>query len=313
LTILLKLLPVSAVSLFDYLEGVQRLCALGFNQQPICQIPFSLEEDIISPALIEKYQPPVNQDRVAFRGSGVQMLDTVLFSETVEYVEKQSGLNDFRGALDLVQEPKIVLPENYEDIFEFNVVKLIVDLTSSLFHRKPIEMFSTRAMVALLVNGADVLPEIAIGMHRKLALAILDSSSRLSDEQYEALLQFLCGRVIEGWWDGHISRLFEKVITRASKSINIFILACLMHVSDADSRLSLLESSLKTPDFSGFLGSRSFLIMVTNIFRELISHPSFPELRDLCIERVSDCPLKDAVRNETLTEYVDALDPAEFQ
>jgi hypothetical protein len=272
LTVVVTLMSQANMVLLDYVSGFQRLCALGLDQRPPSPIPFPLDPDAAYPKRAVK-QPEMYE----FKVTRVHTLNAALFQETVQYLQRMPApVGPPREA----SGDSAVL-EALGEVMESDLVRLIANFTAALFVQSQGDAFTKKTMVALLINGADVVPAVAVGMHRKIALAILASAHRLSDESIDVFIRFEINRLIEGWWENRIVALFDAAIPRGGKAMKELQVACLMSARSVEMQLDVLERALAQPLFAEWLKDAAFLGSVTHIFSrdDIFADSRWPSLQ----------------------------------
>ena len=295
--------------------NIQRLCTFGFDERECSVYPFNLSsnEEISIPEKIFSLPSSSNSPSHPFHESrrkksfmdtikktviisqpekppllGCELgyeLDTDLYKQAYRYITS-CVFND-----DLVEIPQVLyqeLPENFEELIktseEINdVVSLVVVIASKLLVEVSSDISDfKKALVRLTIYGADVIPKVAIIMHKKVIYGLIDQLHHLSSDAITALLEFLTCRVMEGWWDGEITTLFHSILKKIEKmvkSIHLFILACLykLHSDPSDGIIVLATELIQFPLFktltkdSNFLQSFLFLVVTKNVVESELS------------------------------------------
>ena len=124
-----------------------------------------------------------------------------------------------------------------------------------------------KAIVQLTMNGADVDPTITVFMHHEIILALLEECNQLKADSLNHFITFIQNRVLEGWWDGHIISLLEKIANSpASKnrSLSTLIIACLS-VSDTAGCVAIMDVLSRTSMYNLLLADSDIMSCILYI------------------------------------------------
>ena len=293
--IIIKLLIQGNINFIDYLDQIQRLASLGFDQEDITPIPFSIEEDIISSKVIKKLSTIKDKSiNEPFKMTRIHPLDPSMFEETSLYLSNFENLNN-KDLSDITIDEyfkKTRIPDNINDIANSETVQIISNLIGNVFVQKSIQgSLNNKIFVKLLINSADVNPLISVMMHKKIVLSIfsLPIASQIPEEHYDNLIKFITYRILEGWWDNDIFIIFQASFLRKTKSTKHFLTACIFQCNDVNIQLRILKEFCLSSKFQEYLNDQLFYeCFITMIGRyEIISNESFQSLKIELISSLS--------------------------
>ena len=334
---LIKLIAKSNVLILDFFNQIQRLCALGFDQYANSPMPFSLEEDTLKPKLLSMIQSSfITKEKVEkFTFQRVYPLDPVLFEETKRYLSKSPDIPSFNIDAATQQPPQqpsnqtssqLLLsqllsspkaqptPEIFKRALESENADVIAKLASNTLVEKLNNSLSNarKMCVRMLINSADVLPEISIPMHRKIALYVLSSTIPLNDEAYEFFIKFEITRIIEGWWDGQINTFFKSSFPRYCKSTKHLLVSCLSRCENEDEKLNLMVYLCNSPFFAELANDPLIItvLAITLSSESIMAKENYQYIKNILMKTIPDSPFTQALSKGNLTNFVQTtIDP----
>lgn len=298
---LVKLASASNINLADYPTKIQKLCALGFDQQPQQPTPFSLDQN---EEIMKESSPPLLSEKYEFRFTRIHALNASMYEETVEYLKKSTSKMVFEPE-NLPQNELAQLPPNFCDIMKSNAIIVISRLAASTVVSKSKEMLNRKLLVSMVINGADVHPKIAEIMHRRIILEILKWPIKLDEEPYEQLIQFIINRVVEGWWEEELLELFNEVIKRKCKLTKSFIIACLIKCHNSHDLILMLMELVDSLFYEYSTKDSNFYHAFIHIFtkNEVMSDPSYSILKAEILTKIQPCEFTQAIENNTISSW----------
>lgn len=215
---------------------------------------------------------------------------------------------------------------NYDQVLNSQQAQLAASIAAKILSNlegDPNEF--KKGLLRLTIFGGDVLPKVAIEMHRKVILTLVGENKINVDTLY-ILVDFILPRIIEGWWDSPnmLARLFTLIIRNASiynQSLCPFIFVCFYQLSQKNSVEYLKQMGYAlfgSPLLGQFLaedyfyqsiihlvltsqiqdsrdGSAFFLFMIEQIHK----HFESPHLKQL----------KEVIQSQTITKRFSDYDP----
>ncbi|OHT12399.1 Beige/BEACH domain containing protein [Tritrichomonas foetus] len=312
---IIKLISNAGLDILDYLNQVQRLCALGFDQYPNSPMPFSLEEDNLKPKLLSMIQSTLlSREKIGkFNYTRVHPLDPSLFEETKKYLRKMElplnnnlseSINRSHPSEEIIK--KFINSEISDIISKLAACALVQKLNNLTIARK--------IAVKILINGSDVLPEISVPMHRKIALSILSCSIQLNDEAYDFFIKFEITRIIEGWWNGEIVPFFQLAFPRTCKSTKSLFISCLLKCETDNERLKMMIFLCNSPLFAEYSTDSFFISCIAQALAtpEIVNSDDFPYIKRVILLTVPESSFSEALSKDKLYEYVASLDKSSF-
>ena len=247
-----SLLVTQSASLFELIGPLQTICSLGFAERPPCQLPFGttpkslniirrisrpkiFQSTVDGPTTIGLTPPDEEIENIA-------EMDLQLEQATKKHMELFEA--DSTQAMEIdIPEPE--LPTEWDSVSRSPVThcvamiaaKTLVEVSSDTSRFK-------KCLAPLCIYGADVYPSVAILMHRKVILALLDNRQHISADAFNVLLEFLTYRVLEGWWRGHEMDLFRAIaptITASHRNVPMFVVACLKSVTSQEDMIEIAK------------------------------------------------------------------------
>ncbi|OHT04800.1 Beige/BEACH domain containing protein [Tritrichomonas foetus] len=310
---LYSLAMTQSLNLFEMIESIQNLCSLGYGERNPYPYPFQLSKRV--PLARRASRPRVyrqsfdnsDKEKSHFKHEVLSHMDPVLYEAMQDHMKKHPvSLDQF---IDL-EIPEAADPENLDKVFSTSIVGFVAMLASKLLVELGKEPSTfKKALGPLLIYGADVLPNVAIEMHKKVTLATIDERIRISNDSMFHLIEFLTNRVLEGWWNGSIIDLFSKMILTINathKSIPVFIIACMSKIKDPKELKAMTTILLNTNlIFKYCFESLSF----KNSFIHLLTTPEVINDRDngffiLLAEKLNNPDFSSAVKSNSILAFV---------
>ena len=338
----IKLITNSDLQILDYFNQIQRLCALGFDQFPNSPMPLSMEEDLLKPKLLSIIQNNLfSREKIEkFRSIRIHPLDPSMYEETSNYLRQieipdidydsnsstlscnieNSSMNVEVNSLK-IQPSKLTIQkfldsENADIVSKLAACALVQKLNTLTIARK--------IGVKILINGTDVLPEISVPMHKKIALAMLTCNIPMDDESFEFFLKFEITRTIEGWWDGDVVTLFKSSFPRACelyltnnkaakhyKLMKQLFITCFSKCSLDDESMKMIIYLSNSPIFKDFINDPFFINLIGHSLAkpEILQSNDFQCIKIIILECIQNnssskaSSFRDALNNDSLIEW----------
>lgn len=304
------------IKLSGLVANIQNLCSLGYGERTPMPYPFQTGKKLS--AVRRASRPRVYKVNVDEYGDHVTSsytfkqlieLDSTLYDDLAAFFEiphNQVKLDQFFE----INIPRIDDPDDFTQICSTPIAELVALIAAKTLSEMGADFSSFKKFLApLLIFGSDVIPKVAIEMHKKIVLAVLNENDKLSNDCLTYLFEFLTHRIIEGWWNGDVVNLFTKGIkcfTTYSKVLPHFVIASLSQVqSNVDDLIemgiSIIESSvfssLLTNSKDSFIQSFLCVFVNANLIESAKSHSFFDKLS----KAISDQSSHTAFNSNNLT------------
>ena len=306
------------ISLFGVIKSIQNLCSVGYGERPVSRYPFQLSKKIVPQARRPSRSRAIksnvdnSNDHITqpYTVKKLVDLDPTLYDDTFNFMSSlgQVKMEQF-AEIDI---PQPTDPEDFTPIFETPIPDLI-----SLLAAKTLAEIGNdtsnfkKSLTSLTIFGADVLPAVAIEMHKKIVLILLDDYSRLSNDSIYYLMEFLTYRIIEGWWKDKIADLLTKMIRAVPgyhRALPNFIIACLSSTQSTEQLMQMGTAIMKFQYFialeqnspDSFIPSFLFLCVTKEIIESSDSKPFLTLLN----EKIEDQSYHNAFCSNKLPEWI---------
>ncbi|OHT06818.1 hypothetical protein TRFO_25129 [Tritrichomonas foetus] len=338
---IVKLMISAHINFGDYLDQIQRLSSLGFDQELPQPIAFSIDDDVIPPKFLQKIQSPRGKGNEPVRLTRIHALDPSMFEETTVFLSKfdppqmndfnifnlntlssstknislktsvqsNTDQNNFQNYSSISE--NLPVPEEIEEYAKSEAVQIIANLVAMVFVQKAnLGLLNNKFMVRFLINSADVNPLISAIMHRKIVFAIFAATPSLNEENYDVFVKFVTNRVCEGWWNDDLSVLFQASFLRKTKATKHLVLACIYQSTSIETQIRILKELCTTSEFLEYLNDSGFYDCYVRLVGrvELTSSPLFQDLRNELLEVLPpSLPFTEAVKNNNISEWLENL------
>lgn len=209
--------------------------------------------------------------KIDYKNVRLQPLSSEYYDETIQYLNDNFKCND-----DIKQKDEIYqfLPE-FEGIKKIDEIhiEMIADACSQLLIKtsKNFSKFKSN-LIKLTIQGADVVKEVAVMVHRAIILKFIQdiTYSSIPTKAIDGFGNFLTNRIYEGWWDDHIYDIFQAIspfFTTSNFSKDLF-LASIM-------RCDLISNDEEKKKIISTLMEDSYLYKKAKFFNDLVSKEPF--------------------------------------
>lgn len=308
--ILYSYILATNVQLKTLLKPIQRLCTFGYGGHDATQLPLPNISNLKT-SVSKKMSKPhkvVNKGDVSLQSckDSVKLLSKDLYSKTLKSVKVSL---DFEMHDEVNNDVHLLPPENIDEFLSSPTIQLICLIVYKVFAEFNDDISSfKKALYYLTVFSADVLPFIAIRMHKIIIYYLLESYINQNNEIILGLIfEFLVYRVIEGWWDDEIEKLLNMIITLKffPKKIESLIIAIIYRLNGENIYASL-ATIISSPFFDLFKNNIDFLnsflysiVMLKNLNDEVLK-----PLLLLIHQNLPQCDISTMIENNTINGYI---------
>ncbi|OHS97305.1 Beige/BEACH domain containing protein [Tritrichomonas foetus] len=307
------------ISLFGLIANIQNICSLGFGERPISQYPFQLSKKVVVNRRASR--PRVYKGNVDDYGDRAEHLynhqvlidlDPQLFEDMSNYMQYHPvNLDQFFD----VNIPKVPDPEDFLTIVDSPIADLVSLIAAKALAEVGNDLSTFKKVVGpLTIFGADVVPKLAIEMHKKVILGLLDERDRISNDTLFFLIDFLTHRVIEGWWANKSTELLLKIIKLVPgfhKSLPKFIIACISQTQSSEGLMKMGNEIIKLSFFSSLISSMpnyTDALIYLFVNSEMIASESSTEFLKLFSSKINSSELAVAIDSHTLLDFLHNTD-----
>ncbi|OHT01294.1 hypothetical protein TRFO_31924 [Tritrichomonas foetus] len=233
---------------------IERLCSLGFDKLSRQYLPIEKKNGIFSDGEQPKFTYQLRYDYISEFGSKLQ-------KPTIEYLQKLN--NEFVPEKIGLSEDFPFDLSNLKILLNNDLMKIIIQLaTNVLINLSKTSMFSRKYFTRLTFLGNDVNANVSIAIHKLMVFNILNSENIFTDEIMNQFFSFLSNRIMEKiYYENEIIKLVKyanKIINPKLKNSKMFILACLLNITNIDDRIELLCILFQNSAFLTLLFEDSF-------------------------------------------------------
>ncbi|EAX99693.1 Beige/BEACH domain containing protein [Trichomonas vaginalis G3] len=311
------------ISFVSIAKTVSRLCTFGYDGRELTNLPFIAPSDDKTPHTV----PVKSPRRRGFSWSDVrksiggesskqtiygptitQELDSELYLKTLQYFSNMQ-FND-----NLVEPPKyepINPPEDFEKFLHSDVGNLVVVIAVKVLLEaaNDYSLFK-KSLPMITVFGSDVIPEIAVLMHRRIILSFVERLGGIALDPFNSFVEFLSFRVIEGWWEGHIEELFTQVLKHLSSKVKFaaqFVLACIGQKQSPENLILLASEFAQTDLCKSLSQDMEFLTCFLRLVvtKEVVEHELSLTLWLLLQNTLPQSSFTDALQRGKQMEWIE--------
>lgn len=307
--------------LFEHIGSIQNICSLGFAERPPCQMPFGSSPGKPANVIRRISRPKIFQSTV----DGPHAMDlTPPEAEIRNLAEMDAELEQATKAhmqlfdIDSTQSMEIELPEpevptEWEQVEKSHTCRIVAVIAAkTLVHVSDDTSRFKNSLAPLTIYGADVHPSVALLMHRRVILALLENSPHIPGDAFHALLEFLTYRVLEGWWRGYETALFKAValaVTTSHRTVPTFVVACLKSVTSTEDLLAMAKLLVQNRIGTFCASNRNAVMAICHLLvtEELSKVEGAGQLFMDLGSKLEKNDLIEAVCNNGLTKWIEAL------
>ncbi|KAK8875723.1 hypothetical protein M9Y10_005898 [Tritrichomonas musculus] len=306
------------ISLIGLIKSIQNLCSIGYGERSVSRYPFQMTKKVVAQARrpsrtrVKASITDIYGDHVAqnYNVKKLVDLDPTLFDDMVSYMSNygQVKMDQFAE----IEIPQAEDPEDFSVIFETPIPDLVSLLAAKTLAEAGNDSSSfKKSLIPLTIYGADVIPAVAIEMHKKVILTLIDDHARLSNENFFYLIEYLTYRVVEGWWNGKCTDLLVKVLHTVPsyhRNLQNFIIACLSQTQSIENLISMGTAILKFTYFNELMKNGQENIIPSFLYlcvtKEIVESDDSDSFLSLMAEKVDDQAYRTAFNSDKLNEWI---------
>ncbi|EAX90547.1 Beige/BEACH domain containing protein [Trichomonas vaginalis G3] len=310
----------SNLTLTNYAKKVSVLVSLGYNERELTPLKYTLiriDENVkvkrkLTSKIRASFDNFVDVRMLQFKDQ-LKYFDRFLFNETVDYLSAKPLIVDNSN---FVEPPQKNLPENLKEIFDLESTLQISRLAAKVIFQSALagEDKLKKALICLLINGADVSQEIQIEMQHKIIYEFLALNlQQIPTDVRFVFYHFLICRIIEGWWTDCIDEIYALLSIHIQNETNneiigAFVVTILSQAPNDEMKLSIARKMVNSSMFKVIVNNSKILSSFISIIvtREISEKQEAQDLYKLIASLLSESELTNLFSQGKAIEWLDS-------